>query len=203
METERLIDKLEDDVNEISPLLNICEFHRFIPTVTYYDGNLLGVSGDCCCMELENRPTPAGEDWIVTVWFDGTARGFKRAIEQYAIYFDIDEEVSVYVENRGKNGIPSSIEVLLEDAKWKMRELEDLAEELNNKQTKPKETSPTAKDYIICSNDDVESLKEPHSWLLDGVTMCCGYDFGTDKSIESVKYCPICGRALFRKPKEK
>lgn len=203
METERLIDKLEDDVNEISPLFDICEFHGFIPTVTDYDGNLLGVSGDCCCVELENRPTPAGEDWIVAFWFDGTARGFKRAIEQYAIYFDIDDEVSFYVENRGKYGIPSSIEVLLEDAKWKMRELEDLAEELNNKQTKPKETSPTTKDYIICSNDDVESFQEPHSWLLDGVTMCCGYDFGTDKSIESVKYCPICGRALFRKPKEK
>lgn len=204
METERLIDKLEDDVNEISPLFDICEFHGFIPTVTDYDSNLLGVSGDCCCIELENCPTPAGEDWIVTVWFDGTARGFKRAIEQYAVYFDIDEEVSLYVDNRGKNGIPSSIEVLLEDAKWKMRELEDLAEELNNKPKPKKTTSTTTKDYIICSNDDVESFKEPHSWLLDGVTMCCGYDFGSDnKTIESVKYCPICGRALFRKPKEK
>lgn len=130
METERLIDRLKDDVNEISLLFDACEFHGFIPTVTYYDGNLLGVSEDCCCVELENYPTPAGEDWIVTVWFDGTARGFKRAIEQYAIYFDIDEEVSLYVDNRGKNGIPSSIEVLLEDAKWKKRELEDLAEDL-------------------------------------------------------------------------
>lgn len=202
METERLIDKLEDDVKELIPLFYICEFHGFIPTVTDYDSNLLGVSGDCCCAELENS-TPAGEDWIVAVWFDGTARGFKRTIEQYAFYFDIDEEVSLYVANRGQNGIPSSIEVLLEDAKWKMRELEDLAEELNNKPKPKKTTSTTTKDYIICSNDDVESFQEPHSWLLDGVTMCCGYDFGTDKSIESVKYCPICGRALFRKPKEK
>lgn len=203
METEKLIDRLTDDVNEISPLFDICEFHGFIPTVTYYDGNLLGVSEDCCCVGLENYPTPAGGDWIVAFWFDGTARGFKRAIEQYAIYFDIDEEVSLYVDNRGKNGIPSSIEVLLEDAKWKKRELEDLAEELNNKQKPQKTTSTTTKDYIICSNDDVESFQEPHSWLLDGVTMCCGYDFGLDGFIESVKYCPICGRALFRKPKEK
>ena len=202
METERLIDKLEDDVNELIPLFYICEFHGFIPTVTDYDSNLLGVSGDCCCIELENYPTPAGEDWIVAFWFDGTAKGFKRAIEQYAFYFDIDDEVSLYVDNRGKNGIPSSIEVLLEDVKYKMRELEDLAEELNNKQTKPKETSPTAKASFVVM-DDVESLKEPPSWLLDGVTMCCGYDFGLDVSIESVKYCPICGRALFRKPKEK
>lgn len=138
METERLIDRLTDDVNEISPLFDICEFHGFIPTVTYYDGNLLGVSENCCCVGLENYPTPAGGDWIVTCWFDGTARGFKRAIEQYAIYFDIDEEVSLYVANRGQYGIPSSIEVLLEDAKWKMRELEALAEDLNNKESKEK-----------------------------------------------------------------
>lgn len=130
METERLIDRLVDDVNEISPLFDACVLHGFIPTVTDYNGNLLGVSEDCCCVELENYPTPAGGDWIVAIWFDGTARGFKRAIEQYAIYFDIDEEVSLYVANRGKNGIPSSIEALLEDAKWKKRELEDLAEEL-------------------------------------------------------------------------
>lgn len=203
MKIERLIDKLVDDVNEIRPLFDACEFHGFIPTVTDYDGNLLGVSEDCCCVELENYPTPAGGDWIVAFWFDGTARGFKRAIEQYAIYFDIDEDVSLYVDNRGKNGIPSSIEVLLEDAKWKKRELHDLAKDLNNKQKPQKTTSTTTKDHIICSNDDVESFQEPHSWLLDGVTMCCGYDFGLDGFIESIKYCPICGRALFRKPKEK
>lgn len=184
MKKERLIDRLTDDVNEISPLFDACEFHGFILTVTYYDGNLLGVSENCCCVGLENS-TPAGGDWIVAFWFDGTARGFKRAIEQYAIYFDIDEDVSLYVDNRGKNGIPSSIEALLEDAKWKKRELENLAEDLNNKQKSQKTTSITTKDYIIYSN------------------MCCGYDFGLNRFIESVKYCPICGRALFRKPKEK
>ena len=155
METERLIDKLVDDVNEIRPLFDACVLHGFIPTVTDYDGNLLGVSEDCCCVELENS-TPAGRDWIVAIWFDGTAREFKRAIEQYAIYFDIDEEVSLYVANRDQYGIPSSIEVievLLEDAKWKKRELHDLAEELNNKQKPKKTTSTTAKDYIICNND--------------------------------------------------
>lgn len=217
METESLIDRLE---GQIRPLFDACVLHGFIPTATDYDGNLLGMSEDCCCVELENYPTPAGGDWIVTLWFDGTARGFKRAIEQYAICFDIDEEVSLYVDNRGKNGIPSSIEALLEDAKWKKRELHDLAEiieakmasrlplksflrDLNNRQKPQKTISTTTKDYIICSNDDVESIQEPHSWLLDGVTMCCGYDFGLDGFIESVKYCPICGRALFQKPKEK
>lgn len=224
MKKERLIDRLTDDVNEISPLFDICEFHGFIPTVTYYDGNLLGVSENCCCVALENS-TPAGEDWIVTFWFDGTARRFKRAIEQYAIYFDIDEEVSLYVANRGQYGIPSSIEVLLEDTKWKMREPHDLAEDLNNKQKPKKTTSTTTKDYIICSNDDVESFQEPHSWLLDGVTSECSlylqyekthcewikYDYRTicpkyhdadspywriPVDMNKLKYCPYCGKKI-------
>lgn len=30
--------------------------------------------------------------------------------------------------------------------------------------------------------------------MIDGVTTCCGYDFGTD--LKRVKYCPICGKRL-------
>ena len=30
--------------------------------------------------------------------------------------------------------------------------------------------------------------------MIDGVTTCCGYDFGTDAKIG--KYCPICGKRL-------
>lgn len=189
METERLIDKLEDDVKELIPLFYICEFHGFIPTVTDYDGNLLGVSGDCCCIELENYPTPAGGDWIVAFWFDGTARGFKRAIAQYSFYFDIDDEVSLYVDNRGKNGIPSSIEVLLEDAKWKMRELEDLAEELNNKQKPKKTTSTTTKTYC--------------EWIkYDYRTICPKYHDADSPywripvDMNKLKYCPYCGKKI-------
>lgn len=37
------------------------------------------------------------------------------------------------------------------------------------------------------------------SGLIDGVTTCCGYDFGTDAS--KAKYCPICGKELVKKRK--
>lgn len=30
--------------------------------------------------------------------------------------------------------------------------------------------------------------------MIDGVTTCCGYDFGTD--VKRGKYCPICGKRL-------
>ncbi len=32
--------------------------------------------------------------------------------------------------------------------------------------------------------------------IVDGVTTCCGYDFGVDFS--EAKYCPICGRKLMK-----
>lgn len=30
--------------------------------------------------------------------------------------------------------------------------------------------------------------------MIDGVTTCCGYDFGTDQN--KARYCPVCGKAL-------
>ena len=41
---------------------------------------------------------------------------------------------------------------------------------------------------------EVEELKE--SYLIDGVTRCCGYDFGTD--MDKAKFCPICGKKLLK-----
>ena len=35
------------------------------------------------------------------------------------------------------------------------------------------------------------------SYLVDGITICCGYDFGTDAN--RAKFCPICGK-LLKKP---
>lgn len=34
------------------------------------------------------------------------------------------------------------------------------------------------------------------SRIVDGVTTCCGYDFGVD--FPEVKYCPICGKKLVK-----
>lgn len=34
--------------------------------------------------------------------------------------------------------------------------------------------------------------------MTDGVTLCCGYDFGEDafKKELNIGYCPICGRKI-------
>lgn len=35
--------------------------------------------------------------------------------------------------------------------------------------------------------------------MVDGITECCGYDFGTDQFDEDVKYCPMCGRKIVKR----
>ena len=46
-----------------------------------------------------------------------------------------------------------------------------------------------------CTNSWFETNEmNEFSYLVDGVTSCCGYDFGTD--MDKVKFCPICGTEL-------
>ena len=77
-----------------------------------------------------NQGTPLGEDWWETIWFDGSSDGFIGAVRSRYNNFDIDEEVEIWVECRGKNGVPSSIKSLVKDAEWKESALEQLADEL-------------------------------------------------------------------------
>lgn len=76
--------------------------------------------------------TPAGEDWRFTIWFNGTDDNFISALENDIYYFDVDEQVEPFIENRGKYGIPSSIKLLVEDAEWKLEQLQKLFDAVNN-----------------------------------------------------------------------
>ena len=79
-----------------------------------------------------NQSTPLGEDWWTTVWFNGTSKDFIREFYRMAYTFDINEEVEIFIQNRGKYGIPNSIVDLVEDAQWKQKTLEETADELYN-----------------------------------------------------------------------
>ena len=63
--------------------------------------------------------------------------------------------------------------------------------------------TPLGRDYMFCYLED--ELEKGHmEWIkdkevgkiVDGVTTCCGYDFGVD--FPEAKYCPICGRKLMK-----
>lgn len=75
--------------------------------------------------------SPAGEDVIIVVWFNGTNSGFVDGFTKYAADFDPDEHAEMWVESRGKNGVPSTIRQLIDDADAINAMLEETAIELN------------------------------------------------------------------------
>lgn len=66
-------------------------------------------------VEIENY-SPAGENIVETVWFDGTTEGFIDGMEKVAASFDVGEHVEMWVDKRGKNGVPGTVRELLDDA---------------------------------------------------------------------------------------
>ena len=71
-----------------------------------------------------------GEDFVFTIWSDGSEKDFVEKFGEYATDFDPDEHVEMWIPSRGKNGVPSSIRALLKDADAIKERLEDLAEKL-------------------------------------------------------------------------
>lgn len=52
-------------------------------------------------------------------------------------------------------------------------------------------------DTVSVAEDGSEFTdNKTESDMIDGVTTCCGYDFGTD--MRKVKFCPICGKKLVK-----
>lgn len=81
------------------------------------------------------QDTPAGEDWHVIIWFNGSNNGFINSFRRYSESFDVDEKIEVLVDSRGKYRVPSSISLLVKDTEWKketlgktLKDLEDLDE---------------------------------------------------------------------------
>lgn len=105
--------------------------------------------GHNAVMEHDNKfyielyqDTPAGEDWNVIIWFDGSNNGFIDSFRRYSESFDVDEEAEIFIESRGKHGVPSSISLLVKDAEWKkeklgllLKDLEDIDDEEDNVMT--------------------------------------------------------------------
>ena len=80
-----------------------------------------------------NQYTPEGEDWLETIWFNGTKEGFVKSFQKHARDFDPEDAAEVWIPLRGKNGVPHSIKDLLKDAEWKKKTLLNTARQLNNK----------------------------------------------------------------------
>lgn len=80
------------------------------------------------------QDTPAGEDWHVAIWFNGSNNGFINSFRRYSESFDVDEEAAIWIESRGgcERGIPKSIRVFVDDAEWKEERLQTLLKDLED-----------------------------------------------------------------------
>ena len=74
----------------------------------------------------------AGEDVVETVFYNGTSKDFIRAFREMAMIFDADEHAAMWVDLRGKRGVPDSIRVLIDDADSIKEFLLKVADELEN-----------------------------------------------------------------------
>lgn len=52
---------------------------------------------------------------------------------------------------------------------------------------------------ILDGEADQESGEPETTKLVDGITECCGYDFGTYQFNEDIKCCPMCGRKIVKR----
>lgn len=78
---------------------------------------------------LLEQSTPLGEDWCLEFIYKNIADLVNQIIE-YSYNYDADDEAEVYINIRGKNGVPSSIRDLIEDADWKGEKLKELCDAL-------------------------------------------------------------------------
>lgn len=100
------------------------------------------------CIEI-NQYTNLGEDWWFTLWYDGSDEDFIQKFETMVEYFDPDEEAEIWIENRGKNGVPDSIRDILDDQVWKLETLETTLKELNEEFRDYPDTDDEDEEYTI------------------------------------------------------
>lgn len=53
-------------------------------------------------------------------------------IIEYSYNYDVEDEAAIYIDIRGKHGVPSSIRALLDDSQWKKDQLTKLATQIQN-----------------------------------------------------------------------
>lgn len=75
-----------------------------------------------------SKYSPAGEDFSFFV--PGKAKSLVNQVARYAADFDADEHAEMWVESRGKNGVPDSIRALIDDADAIQEMLDELTEAL-------------------------------------------------------------------------
>lgn len=72
----------------------------------------------------------AGQDVPTEFVFDGTAEDFVKQFCEAAENYNVDDEVELFVNMRGKNGVPNTVRELLDDCQEKKDTLMEIAAKL-------------------------------------------------------------------------
>lgn len=82
-----------------------------------------------CEIELQ-KYSPANEELLIGLCYDGTGKSFIIAFFNYANDFDVDEHVKMWIDDMGKDGVPETIKGLLDDSEWIKKFLLTVSNEL-------------------------------------------------------------------------
>lgn len=80
---------------------------------------------------LLEQSTPLGEDWCMEFIYKNISDLIQQICE-YAEGYNVDDEAEIYIEIRGKHGVPNSIKELINDSQWKKDKFAELASQLTN-----------------------------------------------------------------------
>ena len=92
----------------------------------------------------------AGQDIPTEFSFNGTAEDFVKQFTRCAENYDVDTEVEVYVDMRGKNGVPDTVRELLDDCQEAKDTLMMIAEVLKNAKPYIKPTKEERREWKQC-----------------------------------------------------
>lgn len=73
----------------------------------------------------------AGQDVPTEFDYDGTPEDYVKQFTERAENYDVDDEVELYVDMRGKNGVPNTVRELLDDCQEAKDTLMEIANKLN------------------------------------------------------------------------
>ena len=92
-----------------------------------YDTNYCGSETEAI---IEFWTNTAGQDIPTEFDYDGSPEDFVKQFTEMAKMYDVDEEVEVYVDMRGRNGVPNTVRELLDDCQEAKDTLMKIADEL-------------------------------------------------------------------------
>lgn len=93
----------------------------------YYDTNYCDSKTEAL---IEFWTDTAGQDIPMEFDYDGSSEDFVKQFTERAENYNVDEEVEVYINMRGKNGVPNTVRELLDDCQEAKNTLMEIARKL-------------------------------------------------------------------------